>query len=576
MLDIFKKIWKLSEKRHSSLVRGLVISFIRSVFGLTQIFAIMLAIEVLMGKAQADWAVKVIIGLTVVCVVGNFVTSYLEQISTMETGFFMTGDARVGVGNKLRKVPLGFFNQTVSGKVVATLTTTLTGMETAAPMVMIGVISGLFSTAALFIFMMFYDWRIGLVSGAGMVVYLLVVNWQMKVSRDNAGPREEAQTKLTESALTFLQGIKVMKAFSFKKGDDKLKDAIDGSCKANLDLTRVSMPSQVISFLVIAVFESIILIYSLYLCFVKGDIDLVKTVILMIFSFMVYASLNQAGSMLSMIGLLDTCLTEITKIQNADQLEEREPMEDAKGQEIVFDQVDFSYDDHKVLKNISTTIKEKSLTAVIGPSGSGKTTLCQLIPRFRDIDSGKITIGGADITHMDYEHLMSKIAMVFQNVYLFEDTILNNIRFGKPDATLEEVRAAAKAARCDDFIMALPKGYDILVEEGGSNLSGGEKQRISIARAMIKDADIIILDEATSALDAENEHEILAAIDQLIKDKTVIMIAHRLKTVEKADKIIAIDNGEIVQEGTHEELSSQEGLYRDFLNMRKKAAGWQL
>lgn len=238
--------------------------------------------------------------------------------------------------------------------------------------------------------------------------------------------------------------------------------------------------------------------------------------------------------------------------------------------------VDFSYGEHKILKNISTTIKEKSLTVVIGPSGSGKTTLCQLIPRFYDIDAGKITIGGADISHMDYETLMSKISMVFQNVYLFEDTIMNNIRFGKPDATLEEVRAAAKAARCDDFISALPKGYDTLVEEGESNLSGGEKQRISIARAMIKDAEIIILNEATSALDGENEQKILAAIDELIKDKTVIMSAHRLKTVEKADKIIAIDNGKIVQEGTHNELASQDGLYRDFLNMRKKATGWQL
>ena len=581
MIDIFKKIWKLSEKRHDSLVKGLVISFIRSVFGLTEIIAIMLTINVLVGSSEfgsmsVEGTIKIIIGLTIICIVGNFATSYLEQINTMKTGFFMTGDARVRVGNKLRRVPLGFFNQTVSGKVVATLTTTLVGMETAAPMVMIGVISGLFSTAAMFLFMMWYDFRVGIISGVGMVAYLLVVNWQMKVSRENAGPREAAQTKLTESALTFLQGIKVMKAFSFKKGDEKLKESIDGSCKANIDLTRVSMPSQYISFVTIAVFESIILIFSLYLCFVKGDIDLVKAIVLMIFSFMVYASLNQAGSMLSMIGLLDTCLTEITGIQEAKELQVNEPVLEPQGREIKFENVDFSYGNHKVLKNITTTIKENTLTAVIGPSGSGKTTLCQLIPRFRDIDSGKITIGGVDLRNMHYDNLMSKISMVFQNVYLFEDTILNNIRFGKPEATLEEVREAAKAARCDDFIMSLPNGYDTLVEEGGSNLSGGEKQRISIARAIIKNADIIILDEATSALDAENEHEILSAIDQLIKDKTVIMIAHRLKTVEKANKIIAIDNGEIVQEGTHEQLAEEDGLYKDFLNMKKIAAGWKL
>lgn len=238
--------------------------------------------------------------------------------------------------------------------------------------------------------------------------------------------------------------------------------------------------------------------------------------------------------------------------------------------------VTFSYGENEVLHNISTTIKPQSFTAVIGPSGSGKTTLCQLIPRFRDVTAGNVRIGGADIRHMEMEELMKKVSMVFQKVYLFEDTILNNIRFGKPDATLEEVREAAKAARCDDFIMALPNGYDTMVEEGGSNLSGGEKQRISIARAMLKDAPIVILDEATSALDAENEHEILAAIDELTHNKTVIMIAHRIQSVQKADHIIAVDRGRIVQEGTHEELIQKKGLYADFIAARTEAVGWKL
>lgn len=235
--------------------------------------------------------------------------------------------------------------------------------------------------------------------------------------------------------------------------------------------------------------------------------------------------------------------------------------------------VTFSYGENEVLHNISTTIKPQSFTAVIGPSGSGKTTLCQLIPRFRDVTAGNVRIGGADIRYMEMEELMKKVSMVFQKVYLFEDTILNNIRFGKPDATLEEVREAAKAARCDDFIMALPNGYDTMVEEGGSNLSGGEKQRISIARAMLKDAPIVILDEATSALDAENEHEILAAIDELTHNKTVIMIAHRIQSVQKADHIIAVDRGRIVQEGTHEELIQKKGLYADFIAARTEAVG---
>lgn len=576
MIGIFSKVWEFSKDRHGSLVKALIFSFIRSAFGITQLFAIILTINILMGEADVRSGVTKIIVLTVICIIGNFVTSYVEQTSTLETGFFMIGDKRVEVGNALRRFPLGFFNQSSTGKITATLTTTLTGVETASTMVMIGIISGLFSSFTLFLFMMFYDWRIGLIAGAGMVVYLSVVGWQMKVSQKNAPMLQKAQSELAESALTFLQGIKVTKAFSFNRGDKRLKQKIQGSCDANIGLTNVSMPSQFVAHLTIATFESVILILSLYFYFVAEDISTVKTVVLMIFSFMVYASLNQAGSMLSMIGLLDSGLAEVEEIEKAEQLEQQQPAQSAASEEIVFDNVSFSYGDHEVLHNISTVIRPHSLTAVIGPSGSGKTTLCQLIPRFRDVTKGKITIGGADVRHVEYEELMKKISMVFQNVYLFEDTIFNNIRFGKPDATLEEVRAAAKAARCDEFIMSLPDGYDTMVDEGGSSLSGGEKQRISIARAMLKDSPIIILDEATSALDAENEHEILAAIDELTKDKTVIMIAHRIKTVEKADHIIAVADGRIVQEGTHEKLIREPGMYADFIKIRKKASGWKL
>ena len=449
MIDTFSRIWTFSKNRHQPLIKALTFSFIRSVFGVTQLLAILMTIRVLTGTAEAVSTIYWIIGLTVVCVLGNFVTSYIEQINTLETGFFMTGDKRVSVGGVLRRVPLGFFNQASAAKVTASLTTTLTGVETAATMVMVGIISGLFSAFTLFLFMMFYDWRIGLLSGVGMAAYLLVVSWQMKISRKNAPALQEAQSELAQSALTFLQGIKVTKAFSFKNGDKRLKNAIQGSCDANISLTSISMPSQFIAGLTIAVFESLILLLSLYFCFVTGDIDLVKTIVLMIFSFMVYASLNQAGSMLSMIGLLDTGLAEMEQIENAEQMTRQQPEQEASSNEIVFHNVSFAYGEHQVLHNISTTIKPQSLTAVIGPSGSGKTTLCQLIPRFRDVSSGSITIGGADIRHMAYEDVMKKISMVFQRVYLFEDTILNNIRFGKPDATLEEVRAAARAARCD-------------------------------------------------------------------------------------------------------------------------------
>ena len=576
MIETLKKVWNFSERRHRSLLRALVFAFFRSAFGSTQLLAVILAMNVLTGNTQVKWSVLWIAALAVICMAANFITSYMEQISTMQTGFFMTGDKRVSLGNILRKLPLGFFTESSSGKITAALTTTLSGVENSAAMAMVGIVSGLFSALVFFLFILFYDWRIGLLSGMGIVVYLLVDNGQMKVSRKNAPALQEAQSRLSEAVLTFLQGIKVTKAFSFQLGDSRLKEAIRGSSDANIRLTNRSMPSQFAAHLVIAVFESIILFAALFFFFVTEDISIMKTIVLMIFSFVVYSSLNQAGSMLSMIGILDTGLHDVETIENAEQLKCVEPAQKAESNEIVFDQVSFSYGEHEVLHRISTTISPQSFTAIIGPSGSGKTTLCQLIPRFRDVSSGKITIGGVDVRNMEYEELMKKISMVFQRVYLFEDTILNNIRFGKPDATFEEVRAAAKAARCDDFIMALPDGYETHVEEGGSSLSGGEKQRISIARAILKNAPVIILDEATSALDVENEHEILAAIDELTRNKTVIMIAHRIQSVQKADHIIAVENGRIVQEGTHEQLLKNPGLYTDFIDARQKASGWML
>lgn len=576
MLETFANIWTFGKRRRGSLLAAFAAAFLRSGFGITQLLAVILTIDVLMGKVPVTSSVLRIAVLTGVCVAGNFIASYIEQISTMQAGFFMTGDKRVSVGNVLRKVPLGFFNDSSAGKTTAVLTTTLSGVETAAAMAMISIVSGLFQALVYFIFMLFYDWRIGILSGAGMLAYLLVVGWQMKVSRKGAPEALAAQNHLAEAALTFLQGIKVTKAFSFQQGDARLKEAIQDSSDANIHLTNTSMPSQFASSLVIAVFESGILLATLLFCFVTEDISVVKTIVLLIYSFMVYSSLNQAGSILSMIGILDTGLSEVETLERTKQLVCEEPVQKADSNEIIFDRVSFSYGTNEVLHSISTVIRPKSLTAIIGPSGSGKTTLCQMIPRFRDVSEGKITIGGADVRHMEYEDLMKKISMVFQKVYLFEDTILNNIRFGKPDATLEEVRAAAKAARCDDFIMALPDGYDTLVAEGGNNLSGGEKQRISIARAILKDSPIVILDEATSALDVENEHEILAAIDELTRNKTVIMIAHRIQTVQKADHIIAIENGRIVQEGTHEQLVKEPGLYAGFIAARRRARGWKL
>lgn len=574
MINTFKKIWTFGKARKKYFISALLADIVRSFLGVTQLFAVITAIDAVFGREQK--AVQKLIILTAVCIAGSFVTSYIEQTSAMKAGFLMTADKRISLGEMLRRVPLGVLNDMSGGRIAASMTTTLQGVETGATMSLIYVVSGLFSSVAMLVFMLVYDIRTGLIAGVGIVCYLAVVAVQMKISQKNAPALTAAQNKLSDSILTFLQGIRVTKAFSFKESSQDTDKAIEESCKANLKLTDISMPAQFISHIVIAVFEAAIMFEGIYMCAVTGEISFSYAVILIIFSFMEYASLNQAGSALSMIGMLDSAIEEITELEKCEKLTEYEPAMSAQGKEIVFDRVSFSYGENEVLRNISTTIREGELTAVIGPSGSGKTTLCQLIPRFRDVSSGTVSIGGTDVRHMRYEEIMQKISMVFQRVYLFEDTVMNNIRFGKPDASDEEVYAAAKAARCDEFIRKLPNGYNTILSEGGSSLSGGEKQRISIARAMLKNSPIVILDEATSALDAENEQEILAALGELTKGKTVIMIAHRINTIKNADHIIAIENGQIVQEGTHTELISQKGLYADFIAARQKAAGWML
>ena len=576
MLNAFKLIWNFSSKRKKEYRNAIIFSFLEGLFLMAKMFAVIIAIYALFGRYPISNAVIAVFALAVFYIVGVFIFSYKMQLTSMSAGFGMVGDKRFEFGEILKNAYLGFFDNFSVGRINSVLTTTLSEIETSAPSALIRVVGGVLGTVSLLIGLFFYEWRIALISLLGMAAYLLVVNWQIRVSRRDAPKRSEAQSKLSAAALLFLQGIKVTKAFSFKNGDRRLKDAIQGSCNENIALSSGSIPSQIAAGVVLSIFETAIIFTSVF-GYTEFDIYSVeKCLVLIILSFMAFSSMNQAGSVLSMIGILDSALKETNSLTQMEQIQVASPEQHIASDEIIFEDVSFSYGDNEVLSHIDTAIKVGSFTAIIGPSGSGKTTLCQLIPRFFEVKKGRILIGGADIRHIPTEELMSKISVVFQKVYLFEDTILNNIRFGKPTATLEEVRAAAKAARCDDFIMALPEGYDTLVQEGGNNLSGGEKQRISIARAILKDAPVIILDETTSALDTENEHEVLAAIEELTENKTVIMIAHRIKTVEKADHIIAIENGRIVQEGTHKELLHRTGIYADFIHAREKASGWKL
>ena len=298
--------------------------------------------------------------------------------------------------------------------------------------------------------------------------------------------------------------------------------------------------------------------------------------LLIVYSYIMFNTIESADNSLHILEMLDTVAEKLQSIEDAEFIDKDGKDVSINQYDIEFKDVSFGYDSREVLSHISFRIPQNTTTAIVGPSGSGKTTICSLLARFYDAQNGEIQVGGHNVREFTCDSLLKNISMVFQNVYLFHDSIRNNILFGKPDASEEEIIAAAKAARCHDFIMALPDGYNTVVGEGGSTLSGGEKQRISIARAMLKNAPIVILDEATASIDPENEHLIQQAIGNLTHGKTIIVIAHRLATIESADQILVIDEGKVVQRGTHQQLVSQNGLYKRFISIREQAEGWTI
>lgn len=573
MFEALKSVWNFSEKRQGSLVKILILSFIEGIFVMLKMIAIILAVNAMFNSNLMDNYIYKVMILGIVCIIGVFGLGYFTQLGSVSVGFEMAKDKRLYFGSLFKKLYLGFFSKNSVGNINSTLTTSISTVEQVAPIILIHVIGGILSAISIVLGFAYYEMKVSVVIFAGILTYLFVVNYQMKISRSEAPKRQLAQTKLTESAIEFIQGISVIKAFGMGEKDERVKKDIDGSCANNINLSEKSIPSSICAGLTIQLFEIMIISYAFFM-WNSGEISPQKAINLLIMSFVIFQSVSQAGSILSMIGLLDSSLKDISSMENAEEIKVLSPIQNIKSNEIEFKNVSFSYGKGEVLKGISVVLKSNALTAIIGPSGSGKTTFCKLIPRFYDVSEGEILIGGAKITNISTEELMKNISMVFQNVYLFEDTIMNNIRLAKPNASDEDIISAAKKARCHDFIKSLQKGYETKIGEAGSTLSGGEKQRIAIARAILKDAPIVILDEFTSALDVENERHILQAIDNLVQNKTVIMIAHRLETVRKADNIIVLDKGEIAQEGTHNELITQDGIYKSFISIRERANKW--
>ena len=559
-------------KFRSSIWLGVLQAF----FEALKIPAIACMARALLRGAVTTQDILLSFGIMLLSILGSGLIKAKSTMLQTEAGYDTCAKKRVEIAEHMRYLPMGYFNENSLGQITSVTTNVMENLENVATRVVMLVCEGLLTTSLIIVMLFFFDWRIALVLLAGFVLFLLANRLLQKAAGGLAGKKIEADEKLVEKVLEYLQGMAEVKAYHLTGLKSReLNDAIAANAKINTDLemTLIS-PMTVQNF--IAKITGVCMVAFSCAFYCADTMDALTAVVMVISAFIVYASLETAGNYSALLRIVDVSVERAQAILDTPQMDITGEDIRPETRNIRADAVEFSYEKRKVIDGVSLQIPERTTTAIVGPSGGGKTTLVNLLARFWDVDTGEVTLGGRNVRDYDMDSLMKNFSFVFQNVYLFHDTIANNIRFGQPEADMETVIAAAKKACCHDFIMSLPDGYDTVIGEGGASLSGGEKQRISIARAMMKDAPVIFLDEATANVDPENENELMRAIQALTAEKTVIMIAHRLKTVEHADQILVIDHGRIVQQGTHESLLAQEGLYKTFIGERREAASWKV
>ena len=577
MLNILKKFFDFCtpedrRKFYQSIYLGIIKSFIIAL----RIPAIGLVVMGLIEKNLSMQTFWLALGIMLVSTVLNvWITLKITMLQT-EAGYHTCAQKRIEIAEHMRYLPMGYFNQNSLGKITSVTTNTLEGLSDVATRVVMMTVQGFLTTGLITVLVFLYDWRVGLVLLVGLVLFLLpntLMRWQVgKVSDD----KYQADMDLVAVVLEYSQGIAEVKNYNLvNRSAKKLSKAIEGKSQLDTKMTLVTSPYIALQGMVTKLTGLFMGLFSIYF-YLNGSMELLVTIMMIVSGFMIYENLYGVGSFSSLLRIVDLSVDMVNQVLAIQPMDISGQDIEPKSSRIELRDVSFSYGNKKIIDQVSLTIPEKTTTALVGPSGSGKTTLCNLIARFWDVDQGSISLGGHDVRDYSYDSLIRNFSFVFQSVYLFEDTIANNIRFGKPEASQEEVIEAAKKAACHDFILSLPDGYDTKIGEGGASLSGGERQRISIARAIIKDAPIIILDEATANVDPENEEALMQAIQALTSDKTIIMIAHRLKTVEHADQILVLDQGRIAEQGKHQDLLAKQGIYSKFIQERKTAASWRI
>lgn len=577
MLSTLKKFFDFCteedrKKFYTSVCLGLLKAFIIA-FRIPAIGLIVMAIIHDTVSMQTVW---LSLGIMLLSVILNILISLKITMLQTEAGYHTCTHKRIEIAEHMRYLPMGYFNQNSLGQITSVTTNTLESLADVATRVVMMTLEGFLTAGTITVFVFIYDWRIGLILLAGLILFLLpngLMRWQ---AGNVSEAKQQADTDLVAVVLEYSQGIAEVKNYNIVQSSaKKLSRAIENKRHLDTKLTWVTLPYIALQGMITKLTGTIIGLLSIYF-YLQGSMSLLICIMMLISAFMIYESLDGVGSFSSLLRIVDLSVDMVNKVLSIKPMDISGKDLQPKTSNIKLDHVSFSYESKKIIDDVSLDIPEKTTAALVGPSGSGKTTLCNLIARFWDIENGSISLDGHDVKEYSYDSLIRNFSFVFQTVYLFEDTIENNIKFGNPDASHEEVVAAAKKAACHDFILSLPEGYQTKIGEGGASLSGGERQRISIARAIIKDAPIIILDEATANIDPENEEALMQAIYSLTKDKTIIMIAHRLKTVEHADQIIVLAQGRIVEQGKHQELLAKQGLYSRFIQERRSAASWRI
>lgn len=577
MIEILLKFIRFSGKENGDKFKlSIVLGVIEALAAAMKIPAIMYIMIGLLNKEPME---KYIYGSLLIMVISISIGVFCKKYSTVlqtKGGYNASAFTRIKIAKHLRYLPMGYFNSNSIGEISSVTTNTMEILGDVAARVVMLTTQGILETSMIILMLLIFDLRIGLVALIGIVVFFIINSMMQRVSKKDSEEKIECDIELINQIMEYLQGISEVKSYNlFGKQSKKLNDANRACEKINTKMEMLFVPYHFLQNITTKITASIIVLLCAYFC-INDTMELVYCIGMTISAFMLYSSLECAGTYSSLLHVVSICVDKAEAILKLDTMdidgEEIEPI----NHDIELNHVSFSYDKRKIIDDISLFIPEKTTTAIVGPSGGGKSTLCNLIARFWDVDEGSVTLGGVNVKDYSMNALMSNFSFVFQNVYLFQDTIENNIKFGSQEASHEEVIEAAKKACCHEFISKLPDGYNTVIGEGGASLSGGEKQRISIARAIMKDAPIVILDEATANVDPENEKDLMDAIEALTKEKTIIMIAHRLKTVRHADQIVVVDKGRIVQRGNHDQLMKEDGIYKRFVDARKKAVSWKL